>query len=113
MAVRTGTAPSVVSITKIEMYYNTTNVKNPQLDLYTQTAKTQDERVMALMIGLKKAGATIVYKSYCNLYDNQILKSSIRRSLSTLKNKGKLEITEERDLGPHGRPEWIYQLKSI
>lgn len=95
-------------------YYNTTNERGTQSDLYTQTAKSQDERVLALFHTYKSGGATLIHRAYCRIYRTNTPITSIRRSINTLTKSGKLEKTDLKDLGSHGRPEYVWTLiKSI
>lgn len=90
-------------------YYNTTNESGSQLDLYTQSAKTQDERVMALYYTFIEAGPSQIWKAYNRVYKDVPL-TSIRRSITNLKNEGKLIETEHKALGSYGRPEYVLKL---
>lgn len=83
-------------------FYNTTGLGIVELNERIRKAKKQDERVM-LILRLKERPMTAfevwnLYQKHCG---NAPI-TSIRRSLSTLSNTGKVIKCEEKGMGQYG-----------
>jgi len=90
-------------------YFNTTQETNPQLALFTDKAKCQDEIILSLF---QKHGR--LSPSRCWVLVQQISPSpltSIRRGISNLTREGKLIKTSEKAVGIYKRPELVWELK--
>ena len=85
------------------MYYNTVRETGEVLEKYSNKAKSQDEFIMNLM----KDGAKLSASMIEPLMDVPI--TSIRRSLSTLMNEGKLIKLDVTVFGKYGRREHLYK----
>jgi len=94
-------------------YFNTTDVKSPQLELFVDKAKSQDAVVLEFM----KSQAPLAYTPLAihqalnklNLISELVPYTSIRRSVSTLRKKGFLINTNERLKEKFGRDNYLYQ----
>lgn len=87
-------------------YYNTTGEKGKTLDLFAQLAEDQDEAIYKVMLKMRSAAPSQVWKATPQEY----LLTSVRRSLNTLTEQGKLVKTDKKKPGPYGRPEHIWEL---
>lgn len=86
-------------------FYNTTHEKGATLDLFSQLAANQDEEVLAMMKYLRMATPSHVHG---RLGGNAPL-TSIRRSMNSLTEAGKLRKTTTKAKGPYGRPEHFWE----
>lgn len=93
-----------------KVYYQTTPLTGPQLDLALAAAQTQNERVLALMELHRKATARQLWHHYQAVYGPAEL-TSIRRSLTNLAQKNtRLERSQQLHQGEKGKPEHYYVL---
>jgi len=90
------------------MYYNTVNETGQTLIDYNKKAKRQDERILEVFEANPKIryGASDFYKIFPNM-----LLTSVRRSINSLENEGKIERTGEKQKGIYSRNERTYRLK--
>lgn len=89
-------------------YFNTTNVSERQLELFTDKAKNQNNLILKIFKAFpeKEISASDILVN--GTLDNSPI-TSIRRALNTLKRK--LEIVEVgQKEGLYGRPETTYSL---
>ena len=98
----------------INSYHNTTNLFGDKLEEYTTKAITQDKAVIEI---LTEAGTHLtapeVYALYLARYKPKFEPpiDSIKRSCSTLKKKGILEMVNVMKQGRYGRPNKQYRIK--
>jgi len=98
-------------------YYQTTPLTQTQLIGAQRVAKTQDERILALFRRFphRPLAASQVHEALSRIFKESggspvPLLTSVRRSLSTLAKEGLLDHLSLMIVGPHGRPETLYQL---
>lgn len=89
------------------MYYNTTGYSNPDLEMFTEKAKTQDQKLKQLINNsgsLKNHPFTCrqIWEIYACLHPN-VPYSSIVRAVNTLKNQGFIVETGKKIKGMYGR----------
>jgi len=92
------------------MFYNTTNETNPDLSEYRNKALNQDERVLGCFKRGNKTSWTpseILFAAF-----DKAPITSVRRSMTNLTDKGKLEKTTHQRMGSYGRPEYVWILAS-
>lgn len=83
-------------------YYNTTSEKGDQLKKNVEQAKTQDQRIKEMFDGGYKLSASLIFpRMNCPI-------TSIRRSLNTLENAGKIRKLDFKIMGLYGRKEYLY-----
>jgi len=90
-------------------YFNTTHLKDMDLIHAITKAENQNDAVYNIFKVLKSASPSKVWKHYNELKDKAPL-TSIRRSMTTLTNKGKLIKTFETTHGIYGKPEFIWKI---
>lgn len=88
-------------------FYNTTNEKGQTLIDFTAKAKTGDEMVLEYFLGHPDECITWSELSIKFPDMNEV---SLKRSLSNLKNAGKLVKTDEKGVSKYGRPAKKYKL---
>ncbi len=89
------------------IYYNTTNESQEQLNILTEIARTQNEKVLEIAKQLKIFSAS---KIFSNMPLNCPI-SSVRRALNTLEFKDfKVKKTGGKTLGLYGKNENEYTL---
>lgn len=98
------------------MYYNTTNVTGQQRELFQEKATTQNEKVLQLFKRFKTPlSPSQVLKYYIDSANtpnsSKTPITSIRRSITTLTERGELIKTEFQIDGPYNRPEFLWRLK--
>jgi hypothetical protein len=90
-------------------YYNTTSVRDPDLNEYRKKADKQDTRILEYF----------QHHPFAHLAPSQIHQrvfgmtvpiTSVRRAMSTLTGKGLLRRTDIKIKGPFGRPECLWSL---
>ena len=87
------------------MYYNTTNEKAGPLNNYKGKAKTQDEYIYSLFKDGAKLSSSMIFPLV------NFPQTSIRRSLNTLMNEGKIDKLDVKVFGMYGRKEHLYKKK--
>jgi hypothetical protein len=95
------------------MYYNTTNLKLDDLKKEMFNAANQEQRIYKIFQGLpmKAAGPTTIHNLYVILYGKETPLTSIRRAITNLTNKGKIEKTSNYTKGSYNKKEYIWKLK--
>jgi len=93
-------------------YHDTTRATYEELKENEIKARTQDQFALLVMKEIKKMSPSRVWgimvaEGYVN---SRTPITSIRRSMSNLKNEGLIRKTDEKVIGPYGRPEFIYEL---
>ena len=92
-------------------HYNTTAEIGRQRELFEQLATNQDEKVIDLFKRFNRPlSPSQVFKYY--LDSSNVPITSIRRSINTLTNQGKLIKTQFKIDGMYGRPEYLWKLKN-
>ena len=91
-------------------YFNTTDVSPRQLELFTEKAKNQTQRILKIFIAFpdKKISASDILHN--GVLDGAPI-TSIRRSLNTLKKKLEIVVVDQKE-GLYGRPETTYKLST-
>jgi len=96
----------------MENYFNTTQLKSTELKEAKMKATKQDEKILQQF---KENPETSYFAStlWMNLFDvDNTPLTSIRRSINTLYNKGKIERLEEKaDCPMYGKKVFQYKLK--
>lgn len=93
------------------MYYNTTHLTQDRLREAWHQCKNQDQRVYLIMAHLGKASASQVHEFYTRAKTYaQTPITSIRRSLNTLMNEGKISKTMDTVPGQFGKPEFLFTI---
>lgn len=85
-------------------FYNTIQLQEPELSKARVRAKSQEERIYSLML---EGGGPWTATSLNELFP-QMIKTSIRRSLTDLHKAKKIEWIDWAD-GPHGKKEGLYR----
>ena len=91
-------------------FYNTTNESGEQLELFTKKASTQEEKIMIIFKEHYQLTAHQCYELYLLKHEINTPLTSIRRAMTNLASKGKLEMTEKKIEGAYGRDNYIYKL---
>jgi len=93
-------------------YFNTTNEPENQLKLFTKLNNGQDKRVLELIHTLNKPfSASQIWQKYIHTYFKKSTPiTSIRRSVTTLKQAGVIRETGNKVKGIYGRNELEYKL---
>ena len=89
-------------------YFNTNHVRGRQLAEYEGKAATQDDRILAFFRKHSQASFTPSQVHHALIMSCPI--TSVRRSVSSLTERGLLEKTETQRQGPYGRPEYCWRL---
>ncbi len=93
----------------MDNYYNTTRVKGKQLAEYEGKAATQDDRILSYFRRHKDKQFTPSQVQSALVMNCPL--TSVRRSMSTLTERGLLEKTDTQRQGPYGRPEYCWRLR--
>jgi Fe2+ or Zn2+ uptake regulation protein len=91
-------------------FHNTTNLIGQQLQDSIQTAERQDEVIEKIFIQAANALSPSKVHSYCEMKGYNYLLTSVRRTINTLTNAGKLAHTGKSVTSPYGRPEGLWQI---
>lgn len=91
------------------MYYNTTGEKGEQLGLFSDKAKSQDERIKLWFQNQPRVNYS-PSQVWRLLFKDNIPLTSVRRSMTNLTREGVLCQTEEKRIGVYGRPEKTWRL---
>ena len=92
-------------------FYNTTNESGEQLELFTQKAMKQEDKVMLLFREKYALTAYQCYSFFIVRYEPNVPLTSIRRAMTNLASKGKLDMTSEKEVGGYGRDNYYYKLR--
>ena len=90
---------------KKEKYYNTTGESGKMLEEFKAKTMNQDAHIYSIF---KKDPDSMLSASIIGKHMRCPL-TSIRRSLNTLMNSGKIEKLIEKRVGAYGRPEHLYK----
>ena len=96
-------------MTESKNYHNTTNQSKDFVTDAIRKCKSQDEKVISIILLKGRSTASEVWKVFKNAYGTPPL-TSIRRSLSNLTHEGKLKKEDKTKIGLYGRPECYYTL---
>lgn len=88
-------------------YYNTTHETGNDLKEFISKASTQDQRVLDIF---KRHKEEYSASQLWHMLTRDCPLTSIRRSLSNLKNKGAIVKTNNKIIGIYGRNEYKYKL---
>ena len=91
-------------------YFNTTHEPENQVKIYTKINNGQDKRILEIIQTLNKPfSASIIWQKYIHMYyEKPTPITSVRRSINTLKNAGKICETGNLVQGMYGRSELEY-----
>ena len=92
-------------------FYNTTNESGDQLELFTQKAMNQEDKVMLIFKQHYRLTAYECYQLYLLKYEVNTPLTSIRRSITNLTNKGSLAMANVKKVGGYGRANYVYKLR--
>lgn len=96
---------------KQKNYFDTTKLPKNQLKEAVNKATVQDKRVLTIFKRKKRPMTPAeVWDVYCKLYPACPI-TSIRRSMTVLTEKGKLEKTDKLKKGIYGKPNHVWRLK--
>lgn len=91
-------------------YYNTNGLSGDELQKAKSKAVTQDDRVILIMrTKARPMSASTIWGKYRANFGNCPL-TSIRRSLSNLKQYGSIRWTGEYKKGIYGKPERLWEV---
>lgn len=92
-------------------YFNTTNLKGPQLDKEVVNAKNQVEAIKMIYRKTKyPMSPSEVERAYRLMTHKRISINSIRRAISDLTRQGFLSKLNKKKEGPWGKPEHYWEL---
>ena len=92
-------------------FFNTTG-EFENLPEYNSKAQTQNERVLKILIEANThLTPAEVWARYCKYYNPKTPITSIRRSMSNLTKKEKLEMVYVKKIGLFGRPNYQWRIK--
>lgn len=94
-----------------ESYFNTTNVTAPLLTRYNERAESQEKAIKEIFKNKRNGGLTAV-EVFREYPEKGVLLTSIRRSLTNLKNQNYLEKTSHKREGMFGRGNFVYRLNT-
>jgi len=89
-------------------FYNTTNESGTQLEMFTQKAMKQEDKVMLIF---KTYYMITAHECWEYFDDPKTPITSIRRAITNLTRKDKLVMTESKKEGGYGRNNYIYKLR--
>lgn len=91
-------------------FFNTTNLKNPELKSAISDAMSQDDRILEYFKLHPNNGFTPAeIASLTSLHPNTPI-TSVRRSITVLTKKGCLEKTDIQKPGMYGKPNYCWRL---
>ena len=91
-------------------FHNTTNESGKQLELFTAKAHNQNQAVYEMFQRYNSLSASECFTRLQNHTRLTWILTSVRRSITTLTNTGKLIKTEKKVNGLYGRPEYVYTI---
>ena len=93
------------------VYYNTTNEAGEALAIARDETARQDARIYNVFTSMTRDG-TIYLNPWAvhEIIGTNVPITSIRRSMNTLTNEGKIEKTTVKVRGPYGRPCYCWKL---
>lgn len=91
----------------MEAFFNTTHQAGDQLTLSIEKASSQREIIKSLF---QKQQRPLSASQVLNILNLNCPITSVRRAITTLKNAGILEKTENKINGMYGAPEYQYKI---
>lgn len=95
------------------MYHNTTHSTGKTVKEYREKVLTQEQEILTFFKSFphQKFTASDVLRAMIagKKLDYQVPMTSIRRGITNLMNRNKVEKTTQQRKGPYGRPEYCYQ----
>ena len=92
-------------------FFNTTG-ETDNLPEYNSKAETQNERVLKILTyAMTHLTPAEVWARYCKYYNRKTPITSIRRSMTNLTKKDKLEMVYVKKIGLFGRPNYQWRIK--
>ena len=94
-------------------YFNTTHEPKNQVKIFAKANAKQDEKVLSIIKNINgKFSSSLVWKKFIHVYfiEKGSPLTSIRRSITTLKQAGLIQETGNRVEGMYGRSELEYIL---
>lgn len=92
-------------------YFNTTHQSGQTLMDFDRVAETQNGIVLSLMRKNIKLSPSEAWEAYCSLTGKQNTPlTSIRRSINTLTEEGRLVKTDVKKEGKYGRDEYVWRI---
>lgn len=91
------------------MFYNTINASGQSLINAINSAKTQDERVLAILQLFDRPVTPFQVREKYNQYYRPAPITSIRRALNTLTAAGRAEKTDVMRLGDYGKSNYTWR----
>ena len=88
-------------------FYNTTNEQGQVLMSFKEKASNQESAVLGVF---ETYFRPLTWSDVQRLLPVDMNEISIKRSISTLKSKGVLEKTTEKEIGVYGKPNYKYKL---
>lgn len=92
---------------KITMFYNSTSLTGQELKQAVSIASKQDEAI-TLIFRTGKPYTPSEIMTLCNRAGHSYLLTSVRRSITSLTDRGVLRNTGNFKQGPYGRPEGVW-----
>lgn len=92
-------------------FYDTTKEPKEDVKKYRKTTEKQDVLVLRWCQSVEKFTPWSIHALMQNTTVGGILITSVRRSINTLLNDGKIEKTGFKRMGPQGRNEFEYKIK--
>ena len=98
--------PPIPAIT----YYNTTALTSSLLKDSIRSAEKQDAVILKIFIEAKTHLSPSDVLKYCEIKGFKYLITSVRRTINTLTNAGKLIHLPTTKMGPYGKPEGLWMI---
>ena len=95
----------------MESFYNTTNERGTQLQMFTDKAITQEQKIMVIFKQYYRLTAYECYQHYLLKHEVNTPLGSIRRAITNLTSKDKLVMTDLKKKGGYGKNNYIYKLR--
>jgi predicted transcriptional regulator len=93
-------------------YYNTTNLKGEELAAAQAQTRTLEQNVYEILfLANRPLGASEVMERL-NHFNKRPPITSVRRAISNLKKSGQVERADHQIIGPYGRREYAWTLKT-
>jgi hypothetical protein len=92
-------------------FYNTTKESGEQLQMFTDKAISQEEKIMVIFKQYYRLTAYECYQYYLLKHEVNTPLTSIRRAITNLTNKDKLVMTEFKKKGGYGMNNYVYKLR--
>lgn len=94
-----------------KVFFNTTDLKGQELVTAISKAETQNERVFEIIKAVGKPVTPFgVHEIYCEIFSPCPV-TSIRRSMTTLTDEGRLEMLDETVIEQYGAKNHLWTLK--